>query len=147
MITPLPNGAYPEGWHRQYDGSIGYDSHWAYDQTQNKIIGRGGHALWKRTWHKLDNEDNQLFGFQDGESYKVKYTIEPPDDGNMLGEVTVTLHDNDTTAAPSGNFWTFGAHSSPGVFEHEIKWDTQDGGVVPGPQGPGTAWTHSAYKN
>ena len=127
-------GVFPDDWGR-------WNTYWTWDKTQNKIITDGDPtAANNKCYHYLTLGES----FQEGERYKIKYTIEPPDTGAMLGKVIVWVNDDDDSVEPSGNYFRLGSHTTPGEYEHEILYTTTlSGDATFGQQGP-SAWTSSA---
>ena len=132
------NGSTPGHW--------GVQSNWTWDQTAGTLTCDGSNAsISKKVFNNNDLRDIVVGGH-----YKIRYSVEPPDNDSMTGEVQVKLFDSDDGggSVPSGNYYILGKHDSPGNFEHELVFDDtyHASGSYPLPKGP-SAWNHGAYLN
>ena len=132
------SGSAPDHWSVQ--------SNWTWDQTAGTLTCDGSNA----SINKKVFNNNDLRDIVVGGHYKIRYSVEPPDNDSMTGEVLVQLFDSNSMASPaqSGNYYTLGQHDSPGNFEHELVFDDTYNatGSLPIPKGPST-WNHALYLN
>jgi hypothetical protein len=110
------SGSKPDFWEKE--------SSWSWDQTNGKLVCDGSNAsLNRKVYNHNDNRD-----IVDGGKYKIKYTVHPPDHGDMTGQLAVRLFGSDPatsggTYAGAGYWWDIAYHDSPGEYEHEITFD------------------------
>jgi len=142
------SGSWPTDW-----GGLSA-ANWTWDQVNGKIIGGGSpSAQYTKVYNSNNNTGPAGSGYGDiidGRAYRIKYTIEPPDNGDMLGKLDVRLFSKDPGTTGDGHYWQLGFHNTPGSYDHEIVFDNVDQGVgatLPAGKGDITFQGNGTYLN
>jgi hypothetical protein len=147
----LDGNTYPDYWSLA-QGNTG--TAWTWDKTNGKIIADGSPlSEWAKAYNNNDNAGPAGSGYGDivdGRAYRIKYTVEPPDSGEMLGVVDVKLFSKDPGTTGDGHYWHLGEHTTPGSYDHEIVFDNIDQGAnatLPAGKGDVTYQGNGTYLN
>ena len=122
------SGNAPDEWDTTSGGFNNSNRKWNWDSVNHKLTCNGTNsAINSKIWNSNTNRD-----IVDGGKYKIKYTISPPEVGDITGSVTGRLFSADpanigTSNDGDGYFINFASEeTNAGEYEHEITFDASN---------------------